>query len=324
MAGRVLVTGATGFLGSHLCRELVDRDRRVTGTRRSSSNVDRIGDLAVDWTLADVLDREAVDAAVTGHDRVYHLAGAGLLDADPETVRRVNAQGTRNVLEACQRADVDRVVFASTAGTRRNEGVADETDLARPVGAYQASKRRAEELVDEFAADGMDALTVHPTSVFGPGDERFTGRLLKLATDPTRFAYLPGGASIVGVDDVVDGLIAAMERGTPGEHYLLGGENLTYGEAVRTIARVAGARPPPVRLPPVAIHAMGPIVGGLNRWLGTRMFPVNAEMARLVTRQLYYSSRKAERELDYTYEPFATLVHEALDWYESGAGRRSN
>lgn len=316
MTGDVLVTGATGFIGSRLCRALDDRGWDVTGTSRAGSNTDRLADLDVDWARVDVRDRTDVADAVAGHDRVFHLAGVGLMDADPGTVRQVNAAGTRNVLEACRDADTDRLVFVSTAGTRRSDdGLADEDDLARPIGAYQTSKRRAEAAVDDYVAEGYDAVTAHPTSVFGPGDTTFTARLLKLAVDPKLLAYLPGGVSIVGVDDVVDGLIAAMERGTAGEHYVLGGENLTYGSALEHIARYAGTRPPPFRIPPAAIHTSGPIVGAVNRRLGTRVFPVNAEMARLVTQTLFYSSAKAARELDYSFDPFESTLDEALNWY---------
>lgn len=315
MSREVLVTGATGFLGAHLCRELLDRGRHVVGLRRPNSNLDRLDGLAIDWVVGDVLDRSAIAAAVAGRERVYHLAGAGLLDADPRTVRKVNGEGTRNVLRACRQAGTERFVFASTAGTRRSQSVADESDLAPPVGAYQTSKRRAETMVDAHAADGLDAVTVHPTAVFGPGDHRFTARLLKLVTDPKLIAYLPGGASLVGVDDVVAGFVAAMERGAPGEHYILGGDNLLYGEALATIARLAGTHPPPIRLPPTAIHAMGPVAGVINRCFGTRLFPGDTAMARLVTQPLFYSSAKAERELDYSHEPFETHVDAALNWF---------
>lgn len=315
MTRDVLVTGATGFLGSHLCRELVDRGRDVTAMRRSSSNVDRLDGVSVNWVVADVLDREAVATALAGRDRVYHLAGVGLLDAPSGVVRRVNAEGTRNVLAAAREASVDRLVFASTAGTRRAESVATESDLAPAIGAYQRAKRRAEVMVDGYAAAGLDALTVHPTSVFGPGDETFTARLVRLATDPKLFACLPGGASIVSVTDVVEGFIAAMDRGATGEHYLLGGENLTYDEALATIARYAGTRPPPVRIPASAVHAMGPVAGALNRLLGLRVFPGDTEMARLVTSRLFYTSEKAMRELGYSFEPLSAHVDSALNWY---------
>lgn len=315
-AGDALVTGATGFLGKALCRELIERGWDVSGTRRESSDT---GDLdEVDWIVADALDPEAVRDAVAGHDYVFHLAGIGLMSADEETVWRVNVEGTRNVLDACREADVERLVFTSTAGTRRREdgGPATEDDLAEPVGAYQGSKLQAERLVDEYCEAGGDAVTVHPTSVFGPGDEKFTVRLLTLATDPKMVAYLPGGASIVGVGDVADGIVAAMNRGESGEHYVLGGENLEYGDALAVIANHAGGRTPVVRVPPLAIRAAGPVAGVVNEGLGTHMFPFNAEMARLSTRTLFYSSEKAERELGYSYEPLDAHVDEAVEWFE--------
>lgn len=318
MGRDALVTGATGFIGSHLCRELADRGWEVSALYRRESSTDHLEDLDAEWVRADVLDRDAIGSAVAGHARVFHLAGVGLLDADEETVRKVNVEGTENVLDACREAGVERVVFTSTAGTRRSAGVADETDLARPIGAYQESKRRAERLVDRENGDGIETVTAHPTSVFGAGDTTFTARLLDLATDPKMIAYLPGGVSVVGVRDVVDGLVAAMERGTPGEHYILGGQNRPYGDIVEVIARYAGERPPPFEIPRPAIHAMGPIAGVVNRAFGTRVFPVNAEMARLVTQSLYYTSEKAERELGYSYEPLEAHVDAALNWHANG------
>jgi dihydroflavonol-4-reductase len=267
------------------------------------------------WQTADVTDCTAVREAIAEHDRVYHLAGLGLGSAAPSTVRHVNREGTRVVVEACKAAGVERLVFVSTAGTRRNEGLADESDLARPIGAYQRSKRAAERIVDEANADGLDAVTVHPTSVFGPGDRTFTARLLTLATRPSP-VYLPGGASVVGVDDVVAGLIAAMDRGSAGEHYILGGENLTYREALTLIARTAAGSRPPIQVPEVFVHAAGPLVGQLNDVLGTRLFPFDAEMARLVTDRHFYTSAKARQAFDYAPEPFDTLVEPAMEWFE--------
>ena len=315
-SGDALVTGATGFLGRALCRELLDRGWDVSGTRRETSDT---GDLdEVNWIVADALDPEAIRDAVAGHDYVFHLAGIGLMSADEETVWRVNVEGTRNVLDACREEGVERVVFTSTAGTRRREdGPATEDDLAEPIGAYQGSKLQAERLVDDYCEAGGDAVTVHPTSVFGPGDVKFTVRLLSLATDPKMVAYLPGGASIVAVGDVADGIIAAMNRGESGEHYILGGENLPYGDALEIIARHANGRKPVVRVPPQMIHAAGPVVGVVNEGLGTHMFPFNAEMSRLATRSLFYSSEKAERELGYTHQPLAAHVDAAVEWHRT-------
>jgi dihydroflavonol-4-reductase len=316
MGDRVLVTGATGFLGSHLCRRLVEDGWTVGGLRREDSDTTRLADLDVTWETADVRDGAAVRQAVEGYDRVFHLAGVGLLSADSETVHAVNYGGTQNVLEASEAAGVDRVVFTSTAGTRhRDSGVATEADVATPVGAYQRSKARAEELVASYVERGLDVVTALPTSVFGPGDWSFTGRLLSLATNRAMVAYLPGGASIVGVDDAVDGLIATMERGETGDAYILSGDNLTFGEAVRTLADRAGGTAPRLRVPPVTVHALGGLVAVLNRSFGTRLFPGNYGMSRLLTRRLYYDSSKAARELGYSYEPLAEHADRAIAWY---------
>jgi dihydroflavonol-4-reductase len=320
MSRRALVTGATGFIGTHLCRELLDRGWRVSGTRRRESDVGRLGALDVDWRVADVRDRAAVASAVAGHDYVFHLAGLTLQRAPAETVREVNVEGTRNVLRACRDHDVERVVFTSTASTRRADGVADESDRAPPVGAYQESKARAEQLVQNAVDEGLDAVTVHPGMVFGPGDRTFTARLLRLVLDPKMVAYLPGGASFVDVGDVAVGLVDAMNYGETGENYILGGENLTYGEALEVIAEEADGRKPVVRLPATLVRAAGPVVGTVNAGLGTRFFPFNADMADLATDTHFYSSEKAVRELGYEYDPLAEHVGAALRWYREEHG----
>ena len=317
-----LVTGATGFLGSHLCERLVADGWSVTATKRASSDTSALDGLDVAWTEADVLDERAVREAVAGHDRVFHLAGIGLQSADAPTVERVNREGTRNLLAAAHDKGVERVVFTSTAGTRRKDGgIATEADVAEPVGAYQRGKAAAEELCDEYGDRGLDVVTVHPTSVFGPRDESFTGRFLAMASDPKLAVHPPGGVSFVGVEDVVSGTVAAMERGEAGEHYLLAGENLRFGEALDIIAREIDGHAPLTAVPSPIIHLAGPVVGQINERLGTRMFPFDAEMARLSTQELFYSPRKAQRELDYSYRPLRELVAPAWAWFESAEDR---
>ncbi|PCR89153.1 NAD-dependent epimerase/dehydratase family protein [Natrinema ejinorense] len=312
------VTGATGFLGSRLCRRLLADGWTVRGLCRPTS--DR-GDLeGVEWHVGDVLDGETLRSLVDGADAVFHLAGIGLWRAGPETIWEVNRDGTERVLEACRDGDVGRVVFTSTAGTRRppsDDDFADETDVADPIGAYQASKAEAEDLVDRYADTDGDAVTVHPTSIFGPGDGAFTAQLLSMGVERTMPAHLPGGLSIVGVSDVVDGLLAAYDRGTAGEHYILGGENLTYDRAVSRIAETVGGSPARIRVPATAIHAAGPVAAVVDAVADRRVFPFDREMADLATQRLFYSSRKASEELGYEYRPFEAHVPEAMEWYRA-------
>ncbi|WP_049925533.1 NAD-dependent epimerase/dehydratase family protein [Halopiger goleimassiliensis] len=315
MSETAAVTGATGFLGTHLCERLLEEGWDVHALARPTS--DR-GDLeGIDWYVGDLFDGETLRSLVDGADAVFHLAGVGLWSADPDTVVRVNRDGTANVLEACRAEDVGRLVFTSTAGTRRADdgAFADETAVADPIGAYQEGKAAAERLVDHYAAADGDAVIVHPTSVFGPGDDSFTGQLLAMGLEPTMPATLPGGASIVGVSDVVDGLLLAYERGDSGEHYLLGGENMSYDRAAERIADYAGGVPAPVRVPATAIRAAGPVAEGVHAVTGQRIFPFDRGMAALATKQLFYSSRKAREELGYEYGSLEDHLPETIAWY---------
>ncbi|ARS90177.1 NAD-dependent epimerase/dehydratase family protein [Natrarchaeobaculum aegyptiacum] len=320
MTRSAAVTGATGFLGSRLCDRLAAEGWDVRALSRPTSDrsgIDHQGDL--EWVVGDVFDRQALGDLVDGADVVFHLAGIGLWSADPATVEQVNREGTRNVLEVCRDSDVGRVVFTSTAGTlRATDGdLADETDVAEPIGAYQRSKATAERLVDAYAEADGDAVTVHPTSIFGPGDEGFTMQLLAMGLEPTMPATLPGGASIVGVDDVVAGLLAAADHGTCGEHYLLGGENLTYDEAAARIADYVGGTAAPIQVPAAAIRAAGPVAEGVSAVTGQQVFPFTRGMADLATKRLFYTSRKAHEELGYEYQPLEAHVPDALEWYRS-------
>jgi dihydroflavonol-4-reductase len=314
------VTGATGFLGSHLCRRLLADGWDVRGLSRPTS--DRDGLDGVEWYVGDLSAQETLESLVDGADAVFHLAGIGLWSAGPETVHAVNYDGTSALLDACEAADdVGRLVFTSTAGTRRptdTRPVADETDVAEPIGAYQASKARAEGLVDRYAESGADAVTVHPTSILGPGDGTFTAQLLAMGAEPTMPAYLPGGLSIVGVDDVVEGLVAAHDRGGRGEHYILGGENLTYARMVSRIADALDGSPARIPVPATAIHAAGPVAELVDAVADRRVFPFDRRMARLATQQLFYSSQKAHEELGYTYRPIEAHLPETVAWYRNG------
>ncbi|ELY95286.1 NAD-dependent epimerase/dehydratase [Natrialba chahannaoensis JCM 10990] len=312
------VTGATGFLGSALCERLLAEGWTVRGLSRPTSDRGDLDD--VEWYVGDLFEPETLRSLVDGADAVFHLAGIGLWSADADTVERVNREGTGYVLDACRAGDVGRLVFTSTAGTRRAVGddeFATEADIAEPIGAYQRSKATAERFVDRYAAGDGDAVTVHPTSIFGPGDTAFTAQLLSMGLEPTMPAYLPGGLSIVGLEDVIDGILAAYEHGGNGEHYILGGENLTYDRAVDRIATFAGGSPARLPVPAAAIHAAGPVAEVVGTVTDRQVFPFDRQMARLATDRMFYSSRKAHEELGYEYQPLEAHLPPALEWYRT-------
>lgn len=316
MSGVAAVTGATGVLGTELAERLNAAGWTVRGLSRSDSDRDRPPE--IEWTFGDVRDEEAVEQLLSGADVAFHLAGLGLWQASPETVRSVNVDGTRTLLDVASEQDVNRVIFSSTAGTRRASGTtaATEADVATPIGAYQASKAAAELLVDRYARS-HDAVTVHPTAVVAPEDEGITARLVALARDPTVPVYPPGGISIVSVADVVDGLVAAIDQGTSGRHYILGGENLTYRAAIDRLEEETDGRPARFRIPAWAIHAAGPVASAIGTTTGRQLFPFSPAMARLATRCHFYSSQRASDELDYTYRPLEATMRPVLDGRDS-------
>ncbi|UIP01459.1 SDR family NAD(P)-dependent oxidoreductase (plasmid) [Halobaculum sp. CBA1158] len=323
MTGRALVTGASGVLGTATCRDLAAEGWTVRGSGRGDEPPAHLAGNVDEWRSADVRSPENCRAAVRDCSVVVHLAGVGLADADPATVAATNRRGTEHVLDACAgEADaVERVVVASTAGLRRTEGVATEADLARPVGAYQRSKAAGESAVRSYIADGGDAVVVRPTSVFGPGDRAFTARLCRLAlATPPSPATLPGGASFVAPADVAGGIRAAIERGEAGREYVLGGENLTYGEALGVIAAAGDGRRPRLRVPRAAVVAAGHAAAVLEGKTGRRVFPFDPAMARLATSELFYSSARARRELGYSYRPLSDHVDDAVEWYRGRGG----
>lgn len=316
MSETVFVTGATGFIGQRLCDELSDRGYRIIGMSRKqpqSSSVDK-------WIVGDVRSNEPVREGISESDYVFHLAGISLTDGSGKKVKEVNVEGTRNVVTAALDADIERLVYTSSAGALANPSkgsIVSETDQRELIGGYQRSKAMAEDVVREHVEDGLDAVIVNPTSVFGPGDEKFTSRLLTMASEPKFFVYFPGGGSIVNVDDVVQGHIAALENGNTGEQYILGGENLTYHEAVSILANQMDGSPPVVPIPAAAIRLLGPVAGSIDAVFGKRIFPFNTQMSKLATQSRFFSSEKAERELGYEYEELAEHAPAAIEWYQN-------
>jgi dihydroflavonol-4-reductase len=288
---RAYVTGASGFIGSHVVRVLREAGWEVRDD------------------FVDLGDREGLRGAMEGCDAVFHLAALYAFRGDPGEFARVNVQGTRNVLDAARAADVARVVHTSTCATcgpvRGRPATEDDEppdwELAVP---YKATKLAAERLVLAAARDGMDVVAVNPTTPIGEGDHvpTPTGRMVRgVATGRFR-AYLAGtGVNLVDVRDVARGHLLAWERGRRGERYLLGGEDKALGDVFALIARAAGRTPPRVRVPYAAARAAAS-VGLLNKH--------EIALARL---PMWFSSAKAERELGYRPGPVEPAVERAVD-----------
>ena len=288
---RAYVTGASGFIGSHVVRLLREEGWEV-------------GD-----DFVDVGDLDGLQRAMAGCDAVFHLAALYAFRGDPTEFERVNVQGTRNVLEAARAAGVTRIVHTSTCATcgpvaGRAATEEDEPPAWELSVPYKATKLAAETLALAAARDGMDVVVVNPTTPIGEGDHvpTPTGRMVRgVATGRFR-AYLAGtGVNLVDVRDVARGHLLAWERGRCGERYLLGGEDKTLGEVFALIAEAAGRKPPRVRVPYAAARAAA-AVGLLNRH--------EIALARL---PMWFSWEKARRELGYEAGAVERAVERAVE-----------
>ena len=291
---RVYVTGASGFIGGHVVREL-----RAGGHE--------VGD---EWI--DLLDRERLRRAISGCEAVFHLAALYSYDAPASEHERVNVEGTRVVVDLCRELGTRRLVHTSTCGTcgpvagrsATEEDAPPDWELAVP---YKRTKLEAERIVLAAARDGLDAVVVNPTTPVGEGD-RFptpTGRMIEGVATGRYRGHVDTGVNVVDVRDVARGHVLALERGRRGERYLLGGADLTLRELFGAVADLAGRPRPRLRVPYAAARALA------------RAGIANGEEVALARLPMYYSWAKAARELGYSPGPIgpalARAVHEALD-----------
>lgn len=287
---RVYVTGASGFVGAHVARELRERGATVADER------------------VELLDRRALERAFEGCEAVVHVAALYSYDADPRLVERVNVEGTWNVLDACARADVRRLVFTSTAGTCGPVAGREATEEDEPPAwelsvPYKRTKLAAERLVLGAAPERTEAVVVNPTAPVGDGERKPTptGRMIwNVARGSIRGYVATTGLNVVDVRDVARGHALALERGAAGQRYLLGGANLPLRDLFAAIARIAGRSRPRVRVPYAAAVA------------AARLGVANANEVRLARLPMYFSSAKAETELGYRPGPVAPALARAV------------
>lgn len=312
----VLVTGATGFLGEHLCRELVEQGHAVRGLARSRSAV--LAELGAEHVRGDVLDGPELDRALAGCAAVFHLAGAVSRDPDDaQRMMRLHVDGTRRVLERMAAAGVGRMILASTSGTigvSKQEEILDETaPYAERIVAgwpYYASKIYQERLAFEHGARlGIEVVAVNPSLLLGPGDRRLssTGDVRKFMK--RQIPVVPdGGVSFVDARDAARATAAALERGRPGERYLMGAANWTMKEFFARLGRVANVAPPRLRLPAKLNRWGASLVEELYRSRGKEP-PVDRISVEMAEHFWWIDSGKACRELGFApRDPQLTLV----------------
>lgn len=318
---KVLVTGASGFIGSQLTRLLVRQGHDVRVLRRATAKTLMLDDLSVEHVLGDILETETVDRAVAGCELVFHAAGlSSYWRAQRDQIYRVNVEGTRVVMDACLRTGVPRVVHTSSVaaiGVRRDAPADENTpfDAFSAAWAYGDSKHRAELEVRRAVERGLNAVIVNPAAVIGPGDHYLisSSMIVEFARRPIP-AVPRGGVCLADVDAVVQGHLSAAERGRTGERYILGGQNLTNLEVATTICEIAGRRPPRFTIPGWMLGPAALAVDAYNR-ISSRPPIVTGEQLRLDACNVFYDSSKAVSELDYPLLPFRGAAEKAYRWY---------
>ncbi|MFB6231542.1 MAG: SDR family oxidoreductase [Salinibacter sp.] len=324
--GTILVTGATGFIGSVLTHQLAAEGANVRIFRRDTSSLDLLGDVAnrVEHAVGDVTYARSLCEAMQGVDRVYHLAAkVSFAPGEEETLRRVNADGTANVVNAALEAGVDRLVHASSMAAfgrpAEADGVIDETTTwqgGSHRSAYARSKHRAELEVHRGIAEGLDATIVNPSLVFGVGGpDANTRRIVDAARSGWLLAAPPGGTNVVDVRDVAAGLRAAMAKGETGRRYFLGSENLSWKALTGTLAEAFGVEPPRYTVPPWLLRVGGALAKGFATLTGTRPF-LTRSTARTAARTYRYDNTRARQELDCTFRPFEATARHIADALE--------
>jgi dihydroflavonol-4-reductase len=314
---RTLVTGATGFVGSHVARLLLERGDEVIATVRPRSRTKALDELGIRTVRADVLDRRAVRRTMRGVQRVFHLAGTTDLGAARGPVFSVNVEGTRIVLEEALRAGVERVVFTSSVaavGPAAEGTTADETnvwDAGRYGIPYLDAKHEAEVLALRLVGRGLPVVIVNPAHVLGPGDPgRSSTVLVRRFMRRQIHAYVDGTLNVIGVQDVARGHLLADERGRIGERYILGNRNFTLHRLFADLGRLSGVEPPAVKLPLAVAMALT----NAGQSFSPVPLPSPNEVRAAALRWAFVNA-KAKRELGWRTSPHEDCIEETIAWY---------
>lgn len=323
---KAFVTGATGFVGSHVAQLLCAQGAQVRLLVRSTSRTENIADLKAERATGDLRDPDSLKKAMQGCEFVFHVAADyRLWVRDPEEMYRSNVEGTRAIIRAAQETKVRRVIYTSsvaTMGFTTSGHIADETSpvkLQNMVGPYKRSKFMAEQIALEAGRGGTNVVVVNPTTPIGDQDIKPTptGRIIVDFLKRKFPAYVDTGLNVVDVKDVACGHLLAMEKAKPGERYILGGENLTLKQILDKLAALTGLPSPQVKVP----HAVALGFAALDQFFTgviLRKEPrATIDAVRMGRKKMFASSAKAERELGYKAAPVDDALRRAINWFQA-------
>ena len=319
-----LVTGATGFVGSAVTRQLLARGDAVRVLSRAESDQTNIRDLDVEVVVGDLLKPETLRDAVEGCDGVFHVAADyRLWVRNPELMFRANVDGARAIVDAAVSAGVERIVYTSSVAVLGNvpgKAADEETPVtyADMIGPYKQSKFRAEEAVRQLIEEkGAPVVIVNPSTPIGPRDVKPTptGRVIVEAASGKMPAYVDTGLNVVHVDDVAAGHLLAFDNGSVGERYILGGDDMPLADILAIVARQTRRRPPSIKIPHGAVMPIAYLAEAWTRMMGEDEPFVTVEGVRMARKKMFFNSARAERELGYTHRPADQALNDAVTWF---------
>ena len=318
---KVLVTGSNGFLGAWLTRRLLAERHTVSALVRKGSDLSELENARPNFVYGDVTDKASLLENFRGQEVVFHLAGViGYRESDLPLLKKVNVHGTQNVVDACAELKIPQLLHVSsvvTIGASAGPIPLNETshyNIAHLKMGYFDTKKQAEEIVLKAVHEGkIKAVCVNPSTIYGSGDARKGSRKSQVQVARGKFLfYTSGGVNVVAVEDVVEGILQALQKGKNGERYILSSENITIKKLFQTIAGCAGVKPPPLYMPTPVLKTLG-FVGDLLEPHGVNigMGRVNALTATMFH---WFDSGKARTELGFKPGPAHQAIENSVRW----------
>lgn len=327
---KVFVTGSTGFVGSHVAKALAQRGADLRLLVRKSSNMANLSGMHAPPSLTtitgDLLDPESLRPGIRGCDFVFHVAADyRLWVRDPKQMYAANVDGTRELLRIAREEGVRRVIYTSsvaTMGFKSDGSIVDENapvSLADMVGHYKRSKFLAEQEALKAAYDGQEVMVLNPTTPIGAGDIKPTptGRIIVDFLNRKFPAYVDTGLNLVDVEEVAHTHVAAIEKGIPGERYILGGENLTLKQILDKMSAITGLPSPATRVPHAVAMAFAFFDENITGRIRGKEPRATVEAVRMGKKKMFASSAKATRELGFRQVPVYQAMRSAIDWFRA-------
>ena len=319
-----LVTGAAGFLGSHVTRQLVARGDDVRVLLRASSTNRAIADLPLEYVTGDLRDPASLERAMKGVKRVFHVAADYRLWAKrKQDIYDSNVGGTKNLLDAAKRAGVEQLIYTSTVATiavdrPQHPNEFTDTKLEEMIGHYKRSKWMAEKEALGAAKSGLPVIVAMPTTPVGPWDWKPTptGKIILDFLNGNMPGYVKTGLNFVGVEECAAGHLLVAEKGKVGERYLLGGENLTLKQMLDTLAKITGLRAPMLKIPHGLALGVAYANTAFSRLVG-REPGIPVEGVKIARHMMFVDCARAKRELGFQAGPVAAALERAVRWYEA-------